>query len=191
MTRHFTRSRIFLVPFAVLAMIGLAGCSTFAEPAPAQETLVTQAAPMFASDAEALVAAEAAYRNYMLVVDEIARDGGRSPERAEGFVSAALFEQEAEQFNFFVENTLRSSGTTGIDSFKIQSLQVIEGQQHIRAYVCLDVSDNRLLDSSGSDVTPLERPQRVPLEIHFIVEPKNENPIQLANSDVWSGKNFC
>jgi hypothetical protein len=146
---------------------------------------------MFASDDEALAAAELAYRNYIAVSDEIARDGGKSPERIHEFVTADLYLQAVEEFSYFSNHGVRASGQTSFDSFRIQSVEVIDGRQHIRAYVCLDVSNNRLLDSFATDVTPADRPSRVPLEILFLVAPSKENSVLLATSDVWSGTNFC
>jgi len=57
------------------------------------------------------------------------------------------------------------------------------------AYVCLDVSQVRILDSSGTDVTPADRPNRLPLEITFVAE--SSSTMRIDGSELWSGDDFC
>ncbi len=193
MTRYVVhppgRSRIFLVSFAVLATMGLTGCSTFAEPAPAQEALVVEATPMFASDAEASAAAEAAYRNYIDVSDQIARDGGANPERLEALVSQDLYSQQLEEYGDVLAKGLRATGASTFDSFKLESYDPYSGE--IRVYVCIRVSSIRVVSKAGADVTPVERPDDLPLQVTFVRESDTGAHLSISASDVWSGKNFC
>jgi len=41
----------------------------------------------------------------------------------------------------------------------------------VRADVCIDVSATRVIDQSGADVTPPDRPTRIRLEVEFIAGP--------------------
>lgn len=194
MTRYFVhrprRSRIFLAALAALALMGLAGCSTFAEPALPQETLVVEATPMFASDEEALAAAELAFANYLEVGDQVARDGGRKPERLKALVSNELYSQELEGLIFFRGGALHATGSSSYDSWAVQSLESTEGRTSIDAYACVRFSDLRILNDVGGDVTPASRDNNLPMIIGLeTVSGSREFIVETSN--VWTGANFC
>jgi hypothetical protein len=193
-THNPRRTRLAVAGFAALTVLFLVGCSSTVEPRTSvfsREAIPAEATPMFASDEEAAAAAELAYRNYIDVSDQIARDGGANVERLKPFVTPSFYLQVVEEFSFFSKNGAQSSGSTGMDSFKIQSLQLVENRLGIVAYVCLDVTENLLINAAGADVTPIGRASRVPLEILITVDPAKANLVLLSGSDVWTGINFC
>ena len=171
---------LIAVPLIALA---LAGCSA-QQPAPQQNSVSVEEKPLFASDEEALAAAQVAYANYLAVSDQIARDGGANPERLKGLVSTDLLESQYSTYEEVSAGKLYASGSSRFFNFKIQ--QVSSGQ--ISNYVCLDVSGIRVIDKTGEDVTPDDRPNLLPLNLNWSIE---GHVLILESSDVWTGENFC
>lgn len=170
---------LIAVPAIALA---LAGCST-QEPA-AQPTTSTELMPLFASDEEALAAAEAAYTNYLQVSDQIARDGGANPERLKGLVSQGLLESQFDTYREVTAKKVKALGASTFFNFKLQQTSA----NNVSNYVCLDVSGIRVVDSSGVDVTPIDRPNLLPLSLNWNVK---GSQLILDSSEVWTGENFC
>ncbi|MDH6255315.1 hypothetical protein [Aurantimicrobium minutum] len=166
-----------------LIAIALAGCSA-QPPAPKEATAAPEQKPLFATDAEALAAAEAAYANYLEVSDQIARDGGANPERLKGLVSDELLKSQYSSYENAALSKLKASGSSTFYNFKLQQFK--PGQ--LSNYVCLDVSGIRVLDESGLDATPADRPNLLPLSLSWL---QKGNQIVLESSDVWTGENFC
>src|SRR5690606_919779 len=83
------------LPLLLITLV-LAGC-TQPDPMPTPPP-TPSAAPVFASDEEALAAAEEAYGKYLETVDAILADGGSNAERLKPLVTSALFEHEREGF---------------------------------------------------------------------------------------------
>src|SRR5689334_18748895 len=104
---------------AVLATT-LAGCGPGrAADAPAPQTTVT-AEPLFATDAEALAAAEKVYREYSELARAISYDGGNDPERLIPITTSSWFEQEQETYRRVQASGQRATGKTPLISFVLQ-----------------------------------------------------------------------
>ncbi|WP_280794917.1 hypothetical protein [Aurantimicrobium minutum] len=166
-----------------LIAIALAGCST-QQPTEETSTAAAQEQPLFSSDEEALAAAQAAYANYLVVSDQIARDGGANPERLKGLVSTQLFEESADVYKTYKEQSITVEGATSFDSLHIGEIS----QNSASYYVCLDVGKTKLLNADGIDVTPVGRQSRLP--IIFEVRVTNSSAT-IESSEVWSGRNYC
>jgi hypothetical protein len=166
-----------------LIAIALAGCSA-QQPAPQASTVTAEEKPLFATDEEALAAAQAAYAHYLEVSDQIARDGGANPESLKEVLSSQQYELEASSFKSYVSKQIHSTGQMSFDSLHIASL----GINNLSTYLCLDSSQSRVIDNAGIDVTPSERVDRWPLLVSF--ETKNGLLI-VSGSETWPGTNFC
>ncbi|GGK89016.1 hypothetical protein GCM10007382_06210 [Salinibacterium xinjiangense] len=149
------------------------------------------AAPIFASDEEALAAATEAYAAYLAMSDLIAADGGANPERLELFVTADQQASASDSFSVYQTKGLRAEGISTFDAISL--VQVDQGPNfaNIDLYLCLDVSKVRVIDETGSVVTPDNRPDRLPLEIGFEADDSVPTELKLARSEPWSGVNFC
>lgn len=174
-----------LVP---LVAVALAACSTQAPVTPTTTDTSTEK-PLFATDEEALAAAQTAYANYLEVSDQIARDGGANPERLKGLVSEDLYQQQADAYLSLAESGNHAGGVSSFDHLRIQQIAGGGNTPTVNAYLCLDVSNNPVISGEGSDVTPNSRESRIPLEVSFTVG-KSKNLI-IESSDVWTGSNFC
>jgi hypothetical protein len=170
-----------------LIAIALAGCAA-QQPTPQQSSGVEEQTPLFSSDEEALAAAQAAYANYLEVSDQIARDGGAKPERLKEFVSDNLYSEQESAYLDLQKSGLHAGGTTSSDHFRVQDYVSSTTSTKMISYVCIDVSENPVLNSEGLDVTPTTRQSRIPLEIGFALF---KDKVLIESSEVWSGTNFC
>ena len=170
-----------LIAIPLLA-IALAGCS--AQPPTSKETTsANEQKPLFATDAEALAAAEAAYANYLEVSDQIARDGGANPERLKGLVTPEMYLSEKSTLDSYAKKSIVMSGKTLFDTGHIQSVT----ENSVSMYLCLDTSEAGLSAPegpvNGSSIN------RWPLIVTMSVV--SSGKLLLADSQTWPGTNFC
>ena len=174
--------RLLLAAGAVAILVAISGCDAAdprVTPAP-----TPSATPVFASDEEALAAAEAAYAAYLAVSDAIVQEGGAKPERIAPHVTEEQLPATLDGFKAFVDGGLRSTGASAFDGMTIAQFD----ETTIDAYVCLDITNVRIIDATGTDVTRADRDNRLPLELGFEVSPTG---LLIARSDAWSGNDFC
>jgi len=186
--RYGRGMRLPAVLAVTLTMLVLTGCGT-PEPVVVPEP-ESSSTPLFASDEEALAAAEEAYGAYLAVSDQILAEGGINPERAYGYMTENMRSDSFAGIKLFVDSEWHTQGATTFDSMTLQQFSQDETTEaSLVAYACLDVSGLRIIDVAGTDVTPLERPSRLPLELEFVAEASSTMLIE--RSDLWSGEDFC
>src|SRR5690606_22722214 len=78
--------------------------------------------PVFASEEEALAAAEDAYAAYLEMSYLIASEGGLEPERIAPLVTNEQFERELESLSIYSERGLHVDGQTRFDSMMLQQM---------------------------------------------------------------------
>ena len=187
---------VHAVVFLLLAVTALSGC--MAAPAPASSPRPSAAAaptatpPVFASDDEALAAAEAAYAAYEALSDSITAQGGSDADRIALVASADYLPKLLTGFEGFSKTGLVSRGATTYDTASLirNSLEP-HGGVSIELYLCSDISSVRLFDMSGMDATPNERTNRIPLQVGFTSSAADPSVLLIDKEDVWSGRNFC
>ncbi|WP_130353705.1 hypothetical protein [Agromyces ramosus] len=173
----------------VLAVV-LSGCSGAPAPTPSPPASAS-AAPIFASDEEALAAAEAAYSRYLDAVDELTQDGGEDPTRVKSVVSEAYASELMESLAVFKSSGNHTVGYTTYDSMVLGERSEAGGSAAVTTYVCLDVGDVRVVDSSGVDVTPPGRRSRTPIQAQFVSSPNDPSELLPSGSESWPGDDFC
>jgi hypothetical protein len=178
------------LPIAGLGLVVLLLSGCLPQPHTANPRPQPSSTPVFASDEDALAAAEAAYAEYLRVSDAITADGGGNPERIEPLVTPERAPAEADVFAKFASRQLHTRGATSFDTVSLQEYaEDGGGSATLALYLCIDVTEVRILDSSGSDVTP-DRTNRLPLVVEL--RAKSGVPLLLVNrSDAWDGANFC
>jgi len=173
------RTARLLAPVTLAAAL-LAGCtSTTPMPTPPPSP---DATPVFASDEEALAAAEEAYGKYLAVVDAILSDGGRDPERLLDVVSDEVYERELEGFKTYESKGWRQIGTR---TFSLTLQRYDSGS--VVVYSCDDVSATDVVDSSGTSIVSPDRQETYAFEVEFL----HETTLILDRKELWDGGAVC
>lgn len=185
------RARVVSVMLGALVMASLAGCAASPVPAPTASPTPDAAAPLFASDEEALAAAEAAYAAYQHMSNRIARDGGVDVDRLAPLVTAEFFPVAVAGFEDFRTEGWTGEGGIRFDSVKLQQLKQAEGRVTVKIYLCMDVQEAKLVNREGIDVTPTTRKDRTPLVVSLASMPGPQPQLLVESSKVWDGDDFC
>jgi hypothetical protein len=173
--------------FACLALTAcLSGC-TSPEPTQTPSPAESTPAPVFASDEEALAAAEKAYAAYLAMSDLIAQEGGANPERMEAVAVGEALRTAVVDLNEFGTNRVRAVGST---TFRVDSLESVSGTEPVSVviFVCDDVSSLDVVDGSGHSVVSPERPDVSPFRVEVL---QTEGSTKVVSRLFWDGTTFC
>ncbi|MCU1423609.1 MAG: hypothetical protein JWN36_3260 [Microbacteriaceae bacterium] len=170
--------RIAVVFLSVLVLTGCVGSDPTVTPAPTPTST-----PLFASDAEALKAAEAAYKRYTDVTVSLLTDGGDYKTELPKVVTGALLKADLKTFDAARSAGLKASGSVTYRNFRIETIEAASDEP-VRAYVCEDVSQFRLVDSSGNSVVSKDRPDTATYELAFQLVGDHE--LRISHDEVWS-----
>ena len=188
-TRKTVAARLTVTLLAIVVSLGLAGC---VQPSPhVIPTSAPSTKPVFASDAAALAAAKKAYVAYLAVSDEIGNDGGTNPQRIAPLVTKDRISIEVKQFDSFAKTGDHFSGSSSFSMFHLQQLTQSGGNVSLSAYACDDVSNSRVIDSTGADITPTTRRDVYPIQIEFRNLKAGSSTLLVEGSTLWSGQDFC
>jgi hypothetical protein len=172
-----TLSAGVVISTAVLVMTGCAS------PPPLPKSQETTSSESTLTEEQALALAEDTYTKYLAVSDQIARDGGEGVERLAGLVSENQLLIERQDIELIASKKLRFEGSSRFHELKIQSYN----DDQIISYLCLDLSDARLIDKNGNSVgSPMEI---TPLLVSFARQ--SSSGFVLSGSESWSGQNYC
>ena len=173
---------------ATLALLLLSGCQTDDPTVVPQPEPTTT--PLFASDEEALAAAEEAYGAYQAVLDQITSDGGIESDRLLAVATQAVLDHEQKGFDETRSYGERTVGARKFDSMSVQSSDLLSEESTIVVYVCDDFSGLDLVDSTGVSVVAKERQTRYPLVVGFDATGPGSS-LLVSSTDDWTGGNFC
>ena len=189
--RYGRAMRLPAVLAVTLAVLVVSGCGT-PDPVVVPEPESTST-PLFASDEEALAAAEEAYAAYLAVVDQIFADGGINPERLLGVATESVYEDVKEGFENYAADGNRSTGQTSFDRLTLQSadLSGFAVTEAVIVYVCEDYSGTDVLNSAGESITVAGRQTRWPTVVTFDVSDLEGAILIVSNVDDWTGADFC
>ncbi|TFD23269.1 hypothetical protein [Cryobacterium sp. TMS1-13-1] len=186
-----------VVPSAVLLVsIGLlSGC--MATPAPTDSSAPSAAAeptatpPVFASDEEALAAAEATYSAYLSAGDVAGEIGSDSWNKYLAMTTGTERDGEVSSQTRLEERGRSITGSTTFDSMTVQTSSALDdGTWEVRTYVCFDITNSSMIEADGQQVADTG-PQRWPMVVRFVTPQKDSQQLQISESTVWSGSNFC
>ncbi|RIX28764.1 hypothetical protein D1781_15350 [Amnibacterium setariae] len=148
-----------------------------------QETSVTQET----LNEQGLVrSAEATYRRYLNDLEVVSEAGNEGYSRLRSYLSTAAYEEESKSFEQLSARGLHTTGATKLIKFQQQSANLRDGK--LTAYACIDLSDVRLVNEAGKDVTPKSRPGRQTFLPSFAV--RNRRVILMENG-TWAGDSIC
>ena len=116
-----------LLAAAGLLVITLTGCQTDDPPiVPQPEPSTT---PLFASEEEALAAAEEAYAGYLAASDAVLAGGGLDPERTYPFLTETMQEQQVKSLKLYLDSGWHTSGASIFDRFEVQQFVDYRGTE--------------------------------------------------------------
>jgi hypothetical protein len=187
--RSVTRIGAAVAVAGVMAL-ALSGCVGAPAPTPTP-TVSPSAEPIFASDEEALAAAEAAYAAYLRKADEIGSRGGTNPDDIRDVVAPAYASELIASFDRLGERGLHTVGATSFDGARLADYSLDSPSAEVTIYVCLDVSGVRVVGGDGADVTPIDRILRAPLQAHFVSSSDSPMTLLPSGSEAWTGDDFC
>lgn len=164
---------------AVAAGLTLALGACGPEPQPPMSTPSPTTTPFFASDEEALAAAEEVYREYLAMSDLISSEGGARPERIAPYVTEEWLEHELKTAQELAESGRRIIGESEITAVELQH----RDDHQIVVYACHKLEQTMVIDANGRDVTPTNRPSEGLLEVTFVIDGV---AIRVGGSDLWS-----
>ena len=170
---------------AVIAVLALAGC-VGTEPLPTLPP-TPSSTPLFASEEEALAAAEEAYKAYQSIVDAALRDidGTKLATVATGAALTAATDS-VEAFRQDGRHQVGESSVTRVTAVDLSALDLGENGSVGQIYACLNLSAVNIVDADGAvaqsqvDVLPMI----VALELV-------DRRLLVSEEDVWDGSNFC
>ena len=178
------------VAAACILLVPATGCA--ADPKPAPRSNPPAAAPVFASDEEALAAATEAYEGYVKTADQIVRDGGSDPSRISEYVSDDLAASEVASFASLKDRSLRGVGETSYANFSLQQVSTDPSDKEIvTAYVCSDLSETDVVDDTGESVVDPDRPDRTAFVITFDLSSVDPSALVVSSITVWDGGGVC
>ncbi|ALJ20775.1 hypothetical protein [Microbacterium sp. No. 7] len=142
------RRPLALLAAAVLAASLGTGCAPAAEPA------------AFENDDEAFAAAEATYRAYVDAVNEKQEDPDSTADPL-SFLSGHALESSIRSEQRMKSEGIRLSGASTLAEVTLAEVDFPD----VVITACIDASATRVLDASDVDITPIDRPDRLPLEV--------------------------
>jgi len=172
---------------AAALLLALTGCVPTGTPSASPRPTAT---PVFASDAEALAAAEKAYAAYLRVSDEIGHDGGKDPDRIASTVTSKRLIIERRGSTALQDHRLRTTGYTRFSNPSLEQVTVVGVDVEVSFYVCWNATSVHVIDARGADVTPADRVNERTLEV-IVTSVDGKLPLVLESDDVWSGSSSC
>lgn len=182
-----TSSRLPLALLLAASAFALGGCSPEAAVPSAPPS--AEAEPLFASDEEALAAAEAAYAEYLAVSNEILESGGVGEEELRPLVSDQVFEDESASYAERRAKNWRSVGSTELVSTKLQQSSETASGAEVIAFVCVSYLD---VDVVGPDDVSVVNPDRPPyVTFEAVVSFDSEGKWRLERNEFWEASESC
>ncbi|PPL14513.1 hypothetical protein [Microterricola pindariensis] len=150
------------------------------------------AAPLFATDEEALAAAEEAYAAYLAASDAITAQGDGNLDGIKSLVTPRYFAEISPAFERLVQKGFRTSGGAEFDSLSLLRHDIrADGTVLIQVYVCQDITEVSVVSGSGELEPILDRQNRLPLVISVVADPEAPGDLLVDRSEVWGGRDFC
>lgn len=188
--RRAARRRVGAVGTVAVALgLLLTGCVGAPAPMPTP-TEESTAAPIFASDEEALAAAEAAYQRFIDTTTMITNNGGAPSEKLKSVATGAALDEESDAAKRFREEGFR---TIGIVTFRVHKLQSVaqdaDARTVITLYVCDDLREVDLLNAAGESMVVEGRVVDVPYIV--AVTAIDADNLRVSEKELWTRDNFC
>jgi len=174
---------------AVATVVLLAGCGG---PPPVVEPTETVGEPVFASEEEALAAAEEVFGKYVDATDTMSLSGGEDLSGFDGLLTPNQLADETEQAEGLKAEGKRLIGSHGYFDFRLQQVdQSNPPEVYLQAYVCADLTNVKYVDAQGNDTSDPDRALSAPLEAVFVNTIENPSTLLIEDVRQWTGEDFC
>lgn len=148
--------------------------------------------PIFASDEEALAAAVEAYEGYQRVSYEVGGEDSSGYEPLRLLLTEEWYKTEVAGFERFAEDGIRLAGFASISEFALQQWwEEPQGVANVIVYICEDLTNARIVDGGGADLTPSDRENIVPIEVTFVSAASRSTELLIARVLPWNGSGLC
>ena len=139
--------------------------------------------PVFASDEEALAAAEEAYRAYLAVADQIFAEGGADPARLADVATGDQLVADIAGFDEVRNLGQHSVGETHFRDTVLQRYDPATKDHAVTLYLCEDVSQVDVFDATGVSIVSADRPAFVMYEVAFDFAPTTT--LLVSDKQAW------
>ncbi len=174
---------------AGLVAVLLTGC---VEPAPVISPTAAPGEPVFASEEEALAAAEEVFAKYLEASTQMAASGGVDMTPFDGLLTERQLADETETAASLVERGWHLEGDLDYYGFAPQQIDLANPRSaYIQAYVCLDLQGVAYFNEAGEDQSAVDHAPSSPLEVVFVSAPNDSTTLLIDLADTWTGSNFC
>lgn len=184
-----TSPRLPLTALAATAALALlTGCTP--EPAVPTAPPAATAEPLFATDEEALAAAEAAFEEYLRVAFEVFASGGENAETLETVATDEVLGDDLERAEQFREQGLRQTGEPVVLESALQQHYAGDVKDvEVTIYSCLVGDSVDVVDGEDRFVGNPDRESTVTIENIFVSNP--DGKLLLSRSSVWKDGPEC
>ena len=190
-TVSFMSRRLALGALSLALLLGSLAACTDVPRIPPPEPAATST-PLFATDEEALEAATASYEEYLAASGEVTSSADLDIAKLRNLVTEDYLAQEEVALQEFSNRALRTSGESALQSaFLQQRFEDNSGFATVVIYACVDVSSVKVLDNSGLDVTPADRPGISALEVEFTSSTEGSPRLLVSRSQAWAESSIC
>jgi len=176
---------------AVVAAVLCLGACAPEDPGPKPSPDPTST-PLFASDEEALAAAEEAYGRYQAVEAQIFIEGGANGDRIDEVAVRDALLAAREGFADYQTNGFRNVGATEFDVLELQHYSPSPDltEDVVGLYICLDFSNQDVVNEENISVVRPGRLVRQAFEVSFDVSADKERLV-LSSREPWGSDEIC
>ncbi len=148
-----------------------------------------EAEPLFASDEEALEAAEAAFEEYLDVAFAVFSNPADGAESLRSVAVGDVLETDTERAARYAAEGLRQASRPATIETRLQQYAPSAGIDEVITYACIDALSFELVDQSGESLSDPNRAKRIVVENSFIEIDGSQ--LRLMESQVWSEGDTC
>ena len=177
-----------LATIAAVTLLAAGGCAGAPAPTPAP-TSSAAANPIFATDEEALAAAEAAYEKFLVASAVMTGSGGSDTSALEAVAAGEALAAQVESAEAYAKEHIHSTGRREFETHKLQSVEPIgKNEIAVTFYVCDDLRGLTVLREDGSSAVSPDRVVDVP---YLVTVEGGEQTLKVSGKDLWERENYC
>ncbi|MCW4458921.1 hypothetical protein [Microbacterium sp. MPKO10] len=181
------RAVLALVCASAIALTA-AGCAP-ADPKPTKTPTPTKTA-IFASEEEALQAAVDVYQQFNAAFDQVTAEGEAAEDELSEVVTDEYFTEQTSEESF-ADRGWHTEGSSSFRNAELASLNQDGKSAKVQIALCRDVSNQRIIDENGNDVTDENRTSAlIPLSVTMIWDDES-SALLISETGLWDESQVC